>query len=67
MTKIEAYRSAHVIRPTVRGRDGQQACAVDGIAIWPNKGGRYRHDPGEVAAAAEEAGRLAVWRARHEL
>lgn len=66
MTTIEAYRTDHRIEPVKRGRDGQLVCAVDRISIWPTRRkGRFYHDPGEVAEAAEAARRLAIYRERH--
>ena len=44
--QLALYRSSHRIQE----QDGR--CAVDGLRVYPVKGGRLRHDPGDVERAA---------------
>ena len=61
MKAIDKYRERHRIDPTYIGivrpaRDGFDRwwqCGHDGIRIVAKRGGGWRHDPGEVKAAAK--------------
>ena len=60
MKAIERYRERHRIDPTFmatlneRGNYGLWwQCGHDGIRIVRKSGGGWRHDPGEVKAAAK--------------
>ena len=60
MKAIERYREPHRIDPTFigisrlgGGFDRWWQCGHDGIRIVAKRGGGWRHDPGEVKAAAK--------------